>query len=60
MTFNQSYRVIKKEKNEMVDSRFVECLINFLVSSKNMTHFFFHHSHFIENEKTTVPVSSKN
>ena len=44
---------------ERVDSRFVETLIDFPVSSKNLTHCFFHHSRFVENEKTTVPFRRK-
>ena len=44
----------------MVDSRFVETLIDFPVSSKNLIHSFIHHFRFVENEKTTVIVSSKN
>ena len=55
-----SFTILLSSCDQRVDFRFVECLINFPLSSKTMTHFCFHHFHFVENEKTTVSVSSKN
>ncbi len=52
-------KFLYSKDHHSVDSRFVESLIDFPVSSKNFLHCFSHHSRFVENEKTSVPVSSK-
>ena len=46
-------------QNKKVDSRFVESLIDFPVSSKNLFDSDISHSRFVENKISAIPVSSK-